>query len=166
MHHWAQSIRLQPLSHPTQAMSLRTRCLLSVSLFLALTSATGCLRRSTMWIDGGSTAARVIFGLATRRGSTDEVHGVDDLRVLTCYEAGAKPDTLWHLRRANDADRLPVRIVYGEVPRGFSVLVAARPLLSACYEASVRGPGIASMVRFRIVTDSTSARIEEIRGKD
>ena len=121
-------------------MRCRIAALSTVLLFLLA----GCPAPYRVWLLPGSTADRLAFGLATRRGGT-EAEPIGRVVVAQC--SGYTPDlrklradTLWSTRLSEAHWKEPPvvgRLHYGEAIPGFAVNVPARPLTPGCYSISV-----------------------------
>ena len=145
----------------------RTVCLLKSTLSaLALLFALGCLRQGAIWIADESTFARPIFGLATERGGADGIRDVGDFQVRTCDRADEPRSIRWQVKSGPTPSTIPSRVTYGVTPPGFSRVIGPKPLPPGCYEASVRGSGVAKMVRFELVSDTNGGRVTEVKHRN
>ena len=122
-------------------------------LLLVLLSAC-MMRKSSVWVEQGSTPQRVVFGVAEERGGADPVAHLNYVAVRSCYESGKSQETFWQARgEVPNGHRPPTRIVYGEPPTGFVNEANPRPLPPGCYEGIISGNGISGTARFSVTAD-------------
>jgi len=131
-------VTLPPL--PTYApRRARARALLLAGC-LALTA---CAGRNAVWVEPGSTAARVVFRVANTPGGAAPIDFFYGLTVATC-EGGR---VMWTMRNADTQSAArPIRIVYGEPPAGYVSATGPLPLVPGCYRATVSGPASTEFV--------------------
>ena len=128
---------------------------LSIVVLILFTMSGACSRRKgEMWLEPGSTAQKMVFGVAEKRGASRPVRYLDYFAVRTCYDTTKAQQTLWEVRRSG-SDPVPTRISYGTVPPGFSTDVPPRPLEPACYEALMSGQGVGHEVEFIVNQDGS-----------
>lgn len=127
--------------------------LIGTVLSLATIASQGActMRDSAVWLEPGSTAENIVFGIGAERGGTAPISNLNYVAVRTCDSAAVAQQTRWQVRgEVQDGERPPARISYGVVPRGFSEEHPAEPLGPGCYEVLVSGHGISASVRFAI----------------
>ena len=122
----------------------------------------GCMmRKSAMWIEPDATRDNLTFGVAKQRGGTRPVDHMNSIVVQTCYTTTQPQDVFWRAGGAvPNGQSVPTRIKYGELPLGFSNVTPPRSLVPGCYEASIRGEGVANTAKFMVHPDG---RVEEVR---
>ena len=100
----------------------------------------GCPKRSALWIEPGSTARHLIFGVGkTRHGPP--LSSLQGITVVACGRESELPNSaLWSLGKSSDGP-VPTRIVYGVDPPGYTSHGAAPPLITGCYRAEDSGSG-------------------------
>jgi hypothetical protein len=121
------------------------KALATVSLILASVAAGACRQKTAIWIEHGSTAAHLVFGISkTPYGNESIAMGV--LRVERCSPTSkGYGEPMWVVGpRAGTADIR--RIVYGQTPPDFVSDVGPRPLGPGCYRALISGTGEAEFV--------------------
>lgn len=129
---------------------MRRRALRGIGGALLLLS-TSCQQLTAIWVEPGSTAFRLVFGVAERRGGSRQVF-VTSLRVERCFSSAVGPETYWDTSRADSrAVTDPRRVVYGIPPAGWASLRGPHPLTPGCYRATIEGTG---MVEFQVQPDA------------
>ena len=98
-----------------------------------------CPEVSAVWIEEGSTASHLVFGMASKRGG----HGnfaFYGLRVSNCGGPYIREGAVWLVLRGV-GNEVVHRIVYGEPPPGFVSEQGPKPLVPGCYAVTVDGTG-------------------------
>lgn len=115
----------------------------------------GCPERSAVWIETGSTADSLVFGVGrTAHGPPPaNLHG---LTISPCNADGTSKTAAWAIARTS-ATPVPGRIAYGHAPLGYTTIAGPLPLTPGCYLAADAGSG---RFRFYVRIDGT---IEEAR---
>jgi hypothetical protein len=119
--------------------------LLALTAILALTA---CPQKTAVWVAPESTAHRLRFLIADRRGGTKRV-AIGVFRVDRCGASpqGATAPPMWGAGGIAGTDTVSV-IQYGVMPSGFAKLRGqadtALTLLPGCYEAEISGTGRAT----------------------
>jgi hypothetical protein len=116
----------------------RSRLLPRVALLL-LAAVGGCPQRTAVWVEQGSTAQHVVFGVADKRGGTRAV-AVGVLRVQQCGGPTTGSGAWWVVGPSAGTDSLR-QIVYGQTPAGWVSEQGPRALTPGCYEVEVSGTG-------------------------
>ena len=115
---------------------------------------TACPQRTAVWIEQGSTASHVIFGIAdTRHGSGRVSIGV--VRVYGCEAPDGGQGAMWVVSPKNGTANVH-QLVYGETPPGFVSDQGPRPLAPGCYRVAISGTG-----RTQFTIDATGAVTEQ-----
>jgi hypothetical protein len=86
-----------------------------------------CPEVSAVWIEEGSTASHLVFGMASKRGG----HGnfaFYGLRVSNCDGPYIREGAVWLVLRSTGNQEVH-RIVYGEPPPGFVSEQGPKPLV-------------------------------------
>src|SRR6185437_323737 len=118
---------------------------------LACVTLVACPARSAIWIEPGSTANHLVFGLGeTRHGPPPKsLYGIT---VVPCGKEGQLPaSAVWAVARSADS-AIPGRISYGETPPGFVTRRQAAVLRAGCYRAEDSASG---RVEFLVNSDGT-----------
>lgn len=124
-----------------------------------------CMQPAVVWVEPGSTASHLVFGIAKRRGAREPVESLREFVVRSCYvAAGLTQQVFWRVRGDIGDATPPLRITYGEAPAGFSTLVAAKPLVSGCYDVDISGPAVSAGGRFEVSDDRSVAERERRPG--
>lgn len=111
----------------------------------------GCPEKSAIWIEPGSTADHLVFGVGrSRHGPPPKnLHGIS---VVPCGKESQLPSSaVWTLARSADS-AVPRRITYGEAPPGFVSRRQAEALRPGCYRAEDSGSG---QIEFTVNSDGT-----------
>lgn len=134
------------------AMKSMPLSLLAASFMLILV---GCPERSAVWIEAGSSADSLVFGVGrTAHGPPPaNLHG---LTISPCGADGTSETAVWAIARTSAAP-VPARINYGLAPHGYSTVAGPTPLRPGCYVAADAGSG---RLRFEVKVDGT---VEEAR---
>src|SRR5690606_33337745 len=112
------------------------------------------MRESAVWVEPGSTAQSLVFGVAKERGSSDPVFHLNYVAVRTCYSSSDQQQTLWEARgETPKGEGTPIRIAYGAPPPGFTSEVPPQPLVPGCYEGIISGNGISGTAKFTVNAD-------------
>ena len=98
-----------------------------------------CPEPSAVWIEEGSTASHLVFGMASTRGGHGDF-AFYYLRVSNCGGPYMHEGAVWLISR-HDGRAEVHRIVYGEPPPGFASEQGPKPLTPGCYAVKVDGTG-------------------------
>jgi hypothetical protein len=127
-----------------------TRSSRNIQLWVALClSAFGCTpQANALWIETGSTADHLVFGIAQTRGG-DPVHQFGVLRVYECDGPQIGNGAMWVLFQERQGPAVR-QVAYGETPPGYRSGQGPRPLVPGCYQAIATTGG---MVEFTVTRD-------------
>jgi hypothetical protein len=126
----------------------------------------GCPRKTSIWVEPGSTLRRLEFGISSRRGGDRPVDW-GGLRVYACSGTDYGPTgAAWAVGPFRQIQRWPVRVQYGVPPEGFQTVQGPEPLRPGCYRALVAGTGLtqfivredSSVIEVRVGAASDSTR--------
>jgi hypothetical protein len=132
------------------------RRLLEVLLLLSVLAAIpGCMSKSAVWIEAGSNAQRLVFGIATEVRGSDPVDSLTGLEVQSCYSDVNQQRTSWQVGGDLTGESVPIQVIYGSAPPSFMTGVKAQELAPGCYEVNVSGNGIASTAIFDVLSDGS-----------
>ena len=118
-------------------MRINGLCRGALAVFFLL--ATACPEETAIWVEPESTAARLVFGIADRRGGTRPV-SVGVLRVSPCSADDDNRAATWIIEPVEETQRLG-RVVYGAPPSGFISSLGPKRLSSGCYHVVISGTG-------------------------
>jgi hypothetical protein len=129
---------------------------LSLVLVAAVT-VLGCPEQTAVWVEDGSTATDLIFGVGRYRdGRGPPLSNLPTLVVQRCTEPEADEDVVWQIAIRDIEAPVPARIRYGEPPPGYYSMVGPGDLTPGCYEADILGSG---RVGFAIAPDGSVTTI-------
>ncbi len=108
-----------------------------------------------LWIEPGSTADHLVFGLRrSRGGGSVEQFGV--LRVSACDGSQIGAGAMWVLSQDEHGPAIQ-RVTYGEAPPGYRSEQGPRPIVPGCYQAVATTGGL---VEFNVLADKTIEEVE------
>jgi|GEM_PF-5940703 len=126
-----------------KASRFRALAALLLSCFLG-----ACPKKTSVWVQSGSSADRLSFEFGRSRGHPDPI-SIGFLRVDRCEELRATPGVAPPVARATwDLESIPgtdVRLSslrYGQTPEGYREMHPASPLeRPGCYVVAIAGTG-------------------------
>lgn len=117
-------------------------------------SGAGCMRRSELQIEDGSTAHHLEFRIGRSRNADEPVASLRRIVVETCYGQPGTEKVFWQAERDSGSTlEPPMRVEYGVTPPGFQNVAGPDPLVGHCLEGKISGDGVSASVRFAV--DST-----------
>jgi hypothetical protein len=137
---------------------IRLKSAARVALLVAMgASLSACPERTSIWLDGSSTAQQPVFGLARERHRPKlPLANLQVLMVTLCADNGASGwRPLWQMVGADPNSRgpVPTLIAYGKAPSPrWATTVPAQTLSPGCYRAEIGGTG---WVRFDITPNGS-----------
>lgn len=113
-----------------------------VLAMFAVTALGACPRKVAVWLEPPESAWLPTFGVANRLNGEQSV-GVVPVRVQEC-DARSSSSIVWELEPDSTLQRLPIRIQYGQAPRGYLTVVGPTKLTRGryCFQVS----GITSLI--------------------
>jgi hypothetical protein len=112
-----------------------------------------CPERTAVWVEEGSTATNLLFGVARYRDRQGPpLSDLPTLIVQRCTEPEADEDVVWQIVVGDSQPPVPTQIRYGEPPPGYRSRVAPRKLTPGCYLALILGSG---RVTFEVASDGS-----------
>src|SRR5215208_3723673 len=94
----------------------------------------GCPMQSAVWIEKGSSANHLVFGVSNKRlGKRAIAIGV--LRVNACSQPGSGGFPSWIIAGSGGPTTVS-RVTYGQAPRGFQTTAGPDSLAAGCYQVS------------------------------
>jgi hypothetical protein len=121
--------------------------------FIGTLALLACPERNAVWVEDGSTAMNLTFGVGRfRDGRGPALSDLPVFGVRQCLTGDESEVVVWQISRGDSLPAVPTRIRYGEPPPGYNTTVGPRDLVPGCYEAFILGSGRA---RFRVGPDRT-----------
>ena len=135
------------------------RILKATALLLALT-ATGCMRRSAVWVEDGSTRERLQIWVAATREARGPIPSLSLVRIGRC---GDWPNVQMVWEAAGDLvdSGKAEAFLYGRPPAGLTSRRGPAPLEAGCYIVEVSGTGVSASTCFEVEADG---RVTPLRG--
>lgn len=107
---------------------------------VAALTLSACPRESAIWVEPGSTATHLVFGVGKSRNGPP-LANLYGITVVPCGREDRLPGAaVWILARSEEIPA-PVRVTYGEPPRGYVSRKAPGSLQPGCYRAEDSGSG-------------------------
>src|SRR5687767_1485323 len=108
-----------------------------LALVVALSA---CPHETAVWVEEGSTAERLAFQIAERRGGTRPIE-ISFLRVNLCDGPHTGEGAHWVTGPVGGGTARADRIVYAAQPVGWVSYDAPRPITPGCYRVAISGTG-------------------------
>ena len=109
------------------------------------------------WLEPGSDAAHLAFGIAQDRRGGQAPPPVDGFAVArySCHESQNKAQVIWTIGppRPRSTSDAVAAIDYGTVPRGYVETHPAVPITPGCYVASFDADGYYAKLAFVVTFD-------------
>jgi hypothetical protein len=107
---------------------------------LVALSLAACPTKSAIWIEPGSTATHLVFGV----GETPKGPPLTELPVVAVFPCGMSSDdpahAVWVITH-DSAGPVPAHVTYAERPAGYVTRKGPTPLERGCYRAAIAGTG-------------------------
>jgi hypothetical protein len=129
------------------------RRILSLGVLAAALALTGCPEQTAVWIEDGSTAEQLSFGVGKTEGGA-ALGNLAGLTVFPCQADGTPQNAVWVIARSGEG-AVPSRVVYGQAPTGYRTVKGPEPLPPGCYMAGISGSG---RVRFHVTQEGAIRR--------
>ena len=149
--------RSRPAGVPGTAKGVTMSQALSNGRFRALLVAAGvavlaaCPREGAVWIEPGSTASTLTFGVGIGRNGRPH-EDFQGLRVDACSSVGGPPGSAYWLLTPVSVVSEVGRVRYGVPPEGYQNEQGPRPLVAGCYRVRSLNEGVA---HFDVLADGS-----------
>jgi hypothetical protein len=130
--------------------------------YLLLVVCLGCVREGAIWLERGSDAKHLVFGLSLDEADKNSPAIVDGFSVgeYECRGGRSSAKIIWSLESLHPHQENTVlgKITYGIVPAGYKASEAL-PISSGCYIARYGGDGYIANVAFVITSDGAALQL-------
>ncbi len=120
----------------------------------------GCTRGGAIWLQHGSDATHLVFGIAEDHADGHPLPPLDGFSVAQYPCRGSQPEAIaiWSFGPISrkQAATIVTRVTYGTLPPGYEVHHIAVPMRAGCYVASFDADGYYAHLEFVITSDGAA----------